>query len=257
MKKLAVFALIFSSLFSTPLLAEEACEGFGPQTPRDIAVTDGENKRIFSFAPEASEMNLCNIHFHKNAEHKAPGYSVSGGEGDFGGWKCNETSELTEEELAATKSSACENVKPGDTIEVHWVHSSCDIEPGEGLGSCLSDSCPNPQLRVEAQTFLLVNDSNAADFSDFAYAGTEDGYHQAKELPDGTDAVKFLGSTTGPSYTEAKCSPLQVSWSVRPACMKLDINTLHSWCEDNRFNEKAAHGVRQIVTNTDLLAPIE
>ena len=45
-------------------------------------------------------------------------------------------------------------VKPGDTIEVHWVYSSCDVSPGKTLGACLSDACVNPQLRVETQVFL-------------------------------------------------------------------------------------------------------
>lgn len=242
--------------FSTQALADEICEGFGPQTPRDIAQTKGENKRVFSYAPATTQMNLCNIHFHRNAEHKAPGYSISGGEGEFGGWKCNESDSLSKAELKAPAKSVCKNVKPGDTIEVHWVFSSCDVAPGAGLGSCLSDSCPNPQLRVEAQTYLLVNDSSAVDFTKLDYSGQKNGYHQPAMLPAGDDAVQFLGSTTGPSYTEQTCSPLQVSWSVRPQCQKLDINTLHKWCKDNAFEEKKAHGVRQIVTDTRLLAPI-
>ena len=54
----------------------------------------------------------------------------------------------------------------GDTIEVHWVHSSCDVAPGSGLGSCMNDSCKNPQLRVESQVFLVVNDPEALDFTE-------------------------------------------------------------------------------------------
>ncbi|MDX8382892.1 MAG: delta-class carbonic anhydrase, partial [Ghiorsea sp.] len=45
-------------------------KGFGPQSPRDIDAVAGNNKRTFSQAPASTEMNLCNIHFHKNAEHK-------------------------------------------------------------------------------------------------------------------------------------------------------------------------------------------
>jgi len=69
--------------------------------------------------------------------------------------------------------------------------------------------------------------------------------------------VTFLGSTTGPSYTQAKCSPLQVTWSVRPACTKIDINSLNKWCEGNVFQEDHAHGVRQLVTAPELLAKIK
>jgi len=45
-------------------------KGFGPQSPRDIDAIAGNNPRSFSAAPASAEMNLCNIHFHKNAEHK-------------------------------------------------------------------------------------------------------------------------------------------------------------------------------------------
>jgi hypothetical protein len=92
---------------------------------------------------------------------------------------------------------AFHGVKPGDTIEVHWVYSSCDVAPGPGLGACLSKACANPQLRVEAQAFLLVNDPKALNFNDFNYRGNRvNELHQAKALPGGTGApVVFAGST--------------------------------------------------------------
>lgn len=206
-------------------------------------------------------MNLCNIHFHTNAEHKGPGFSVSAGAGEHGGFKCNETPGLAKAELEDPSHGhgACHGVRPGDTIEVHWVHSSCDVTPGEGLGSCLSEQCANPQLRVETQVFLVVNDPSALDFASFAYGGhMAGGLHQAKALPSGTgNPVVFLGSTTGPKYSEAKCSPFQVTWSVRPACAKIDVGSLHKWCEGNAFEENHAHGVRQLVASPQLLAPID
>ncbi len=241
---------------SVPALAE-MCVGYGPQTPRDITQTEGLNERIFALAGSSSDMNLCNIHSHTQAEHKGPGFGVRGGTGEFGGWKCNGTEDLTEAELAPM-DGPYGNVVPGDTIEVHWVHTSCDVQPGPGLGSCLSDACANPTLRVEAQVFLVVNDPGALDFNDFAYSGNvQDGYHQAKSIPSDTgEPVVFAGSTTGPSYTEAKCSPLQVTWSVRPHCARVHIGSLHEWAETNPFDEKKSHGVRQIVTSPELLAPI-
>ena len=45
-------------------------KGFGPQSPRDIDLKGGNNGRTFNAAPAHTEMHLCNIHFHKNAEHK-------------------------------------------------------------------------------------------------------------------------------------------------------------------------------------------
>lgn len=245
----------------------KACEGFGPQTPRDIDSVAGENTRSFSTAPSHTEMNLCNIHFHKNAEHKAKAFSIYAGAGDGhgyeSGYQCGISKELTASELAPTGEAICQGahggLKPGDTIEVHWVHSSADIKPGPTLGSCLSDKIMNPDLRVETQVFTLVNDKNALNFNDLDYDGhMANGYHQAKAIPSSTGKpVEFLGSTTGPKYSEESCSPLQVTWSVRPQCAKLDINSVGEWCKDNAFKEDHAHGVRKLVVNPKLLSQIE
>lgn len=239
--------------------ASEICTTFGPQTPRDISNVEGMNTDAFPMAPAASEMNLCNIHTHTNAEHKGPGFSVFVDDTDNGGYACNGTGDLSEAELAPAEG-AYEGVVPGQTIEVHWVHTSCDTTPGEGLGACVPETCSDPLLRVEAQTFLVVNDPNALDFTEMAYNGNKvAGRHQAKMIPDTTGTpVLFRGSTTGPSYDEKVCSPAKVTWSVRPMCAKLDINSLHRWAADgNVFNESKSHGVRQLVTSPELLSPIE
>ena len=238
------------------------CLDAGPQTPRDISNVSGLNTVEFPMAPAATELNLCNIHTHTNAEHKGPGFSVFVNDSDSGGYACNGASELTAAELEDPYGGdgAYKGVKPGDTIEVHWVYSSCDIAPGEGLGSCLSETCTNPLLRVEAQAFLVVNDPDALDFTDFDYdAAAAGALHQPKALPTGTGTpIVFRGSTTGPSYNQQQCSPMQVTWSVRPQCARVDIGSLHRWAEQgNVFNEQKSHGVRQLVTAPELLAPIE
>jgi len=241
----------------------DLCTDMGPQTPRDIASLSGKNLMEFAMAPASSEMNLCNIHTHTNAEHKGPGFSVFVNDTDNGGYACNDSKDLTAAELTdpANGKGAFKGVKPGDTIEVHWVHTSCDIMPGEGLGSCLSDTCADPLLRVEAQVFLVVNDpENALDFTTMDYKGkTGNGLHQPGMIPSDTGTpVVFRGSTTGPSYTQSKCSPLKVTWSVRPNCARVDISSLNRWAEQgNVFNEKKSHGVRQLVTAPELLSPIQ
>lgn len=273
-------SLAITSLFaSSNLLAAELCKGYGPQTPRDISSKIGTNKQNFSLVKSIDNMNLCNIHLHTNAEHKGPGFSVSAGSGKHGGFKCNASSELTKAELVDpvskiakhTKSSdhkqhddikekrICHGVKPGDTIEVHWVYTSCAVKPGVGLGACLSKKCANPQLRVESKAFLVVNDKSALDFNKFTYQGNVvNGFHQAKSLPiDKGAPVLFQGSTTGPDYSKAKCSAMQVTWNVRPNCAKVDISSLHKWCESNVFKEDHAHGVRQLVTSPELLSEIK
>jgi hypothetical protein len=259
--KTAAIALV-AGLISQNAFAAKACEGFGPQTPRDIDNLAGDNKRIFSLAPPSEEMNLCNIHFHTNAEHKAKDFSIYAGKGDHGhggGYQCKMSKSLSKSELRKPSKNFCKGVKPGDTIEVHWVHTSCDVKPGKGLGSCVSDSCANPNLRVETQVFTVVNDRSAMNFKDLVYDGNmKNGLHQPKMLPTGTGKpVEFLGSTTGPKYTEKKCSPYQVTWSVRPQCTKVDINSLSDWCKHNVFEEEHAHGVRELVTNPKLLSEIK
>ncbi len=245
----------------SPALGQQLCTGYGAQAPRDISSHAGANRMPFTLSPPASRMNLCNIHTHTHAEHKGPGFSISAGDGKHGGWKCNESASLSKAELAPPKGEASfKGVKPGDTLEVHWVYTTCDVAPGKTLGSCLSDACANPQLRVEAQVFLVVNDPKALDFADFAYAGNVvDGRHQAKALPTGTGApVVYAGSTTGPRHTNIKCSPLQATWSVRPSCAKIDVHSLHRWAANgNVFKEDYSHGVRQLVTAPQLLAPID
>lgn len=247
---------------SSPASAAGVCQGFGPQTPRDISNTAGSNMQSFPMAPPSTEMNLCNIHTHTNAEHKGPGFSVYVGDGEHGGYKCNESSYLNAAELEDPTHGhgALHGVKPGDTIEVHWVYSSCQVAPGKGLGACLSEGCANPTLRVETQVFLVVNDISALDFNNFDYdANMSSGLHQPKGLPIGTGApVVFRGSTTGPSYTEETCSPLQVTWSVRPTCAKVNYSSLNTWVENgNVFEENHSHGVRQLVKSSKLLSPID
>jgi len=178
-------AALFAGLAAAfaPASAAEICQGHGPQAPRDIASAAGANTEPFSLAPAGSTMNLCNIHTHTNAEHEGPGFCAFAGATEHGGYRCNETDSLTEAEFAepAGGHGADHGVKPGDTIEMHWICSTCALTPGEGLGSCLSEACANPQRRVESQLILAVNDPKALDFNDVAYGGNiVDGPHQAR-----------------------------------------------------------------------------
>jgi hypothetical protein len=241
--------------------AADSCQGFGPQTPRDITSKSGTNRTIVPMAPAAATLNLCNIHFHANAEHKGPGFSLWAGAGEHGGYKCSGGDKLTPAQLTAPAHGKCHGVKPGDTIEVHWVFTSCPVsglKPGQGLKACSSEACANPVLRVESQVFLVVNDGKALDFRTFTGDGA--GHHGAPKhvaLPRNTgDPVQFIGSTTGADYNNSKCSALNVTWSVRPTCAKVNLATLDHWCESNAFGENHAHGVRPLVTDQALLAPI-
>lgn len=235
-------------------------KGFGPQSPRDIDNITGSNQQLFSFAPSSMEMNLCNIHFHKNAEHKGGDFSRYAGNGDGKGYNTGYqyTGQLTKKELTPTSESltaALHNeLFPGDTIEVHYVYSTAKVKPGPTLGSCLSDSIKNPALRVESQVFVLVNDKDALSFVELTEDTMKGDRAQAINIPDNSgQPIQYLGSTTGPSYNQ-QGSPFQVTWSVRPKTLKVDINTVAEWLNDNKYKENHAHGVRNLVIDPLLLS---
>jgi hypothetical protein len=238
--------------------------GFGPQSPRDIDTLRGENTRAFGEAPSSAHMNLCNIHFHEGAEHKGGQFDayIGNGNGKGFGTGFQYSGMLTEAELTpidtpiADKGDGNGGLTPGDTIEVHYVYTTAQVEPGPTLGACLSEAIGNPQLRVETQVYVLVNDDEAHDFVELAKHEVVNGVHQAVNIPANTGApVQYEGSTTGPGYNKTG-SPFQVSWSVRPRVAKVNIATVGTWLEDNAFDEGYAHGVRNLVTNPALLSPI-
>ena len=191
--------------------------GFGPQSPRDIDSLNGNNPVIFSAAPSFTQMNLCNIHFHKNAEHKGGEFTKFAGNGDDGfstGYQYS--GQLTDAELAPVDAKICSgkhgSLNSGDTIEVHYVYTTAYVNPGPTLGACFNDATKNPQLRVETQIYVLVNDSNASNFVKLTSYKKQNGFYQAVNIPDNTGTpVQYLGSTTGPAYNELG-SPFQVTW---------------------------------------------
>lgn len=237
-------------------------KGFGPQSPRDIDSPAGSNSRAFGAAPAASEMALCDIHFHENAEHKGGQFTNYAGNGNGEGYGTGFqfTGTLTEEELAPIGMEIGKtehgDLVPGDTIEIHFVHSTAQATLGNSLGTCLTDSIGNPQLRVETVVGVLVA-TGGADFTEMADIQTINGLNQVPNLPtDLGDPVVYDGSTTGPGYNK-KGSPYQVTWSVRPQVAKINLKSVGAWLDDNPFSENHAHGVRNLVTNPDLLSEID
>ena len=235
--------------------------GFGPQSPRDIDAHDGANPRAFSTAPAIAKMALCDIHFHENAEHKGGEFTTFAGNGDGQGngtgFKYN--GELTKTETAPVGitigKSEHGDLIPGDTIEIHFVFSTAKAKIGNGLGTCLSDSIGNPQLRVESVVAVLVSEGGT-DFQKMAHFEEINGLNQTPNLPNDLGApVLYAGSTTGPGYNE-KGSPYQVTWNVRPNVAKLDILSVDAWLKNNPFGENHAHGVRNLVKSPFLLSRV-
>jgi hypothetical protein len=236
--------------------------GYGPQSPRNIEAVEGTNARAFSAAPDRSLMNLCNIHFHENAEHRGGEFTTYAGNGDGHGHGTGFRYDglLAEAELASFGQpvgvSEHGELVPGDTIEIHFVYSTAQVEPGPTLAACVTEAINNPQLRVETVVAVLVNDETTADLTEIAHIEQLGGYYQVPNLPENLgDAVSYAGSTTGPAYNET-ASPYQVTWNVRPKVLKLHIGSVADWLKDNPFDEEHAHGVRSLVLSLDLLSRI-
>ena len=245
------------------LSASARTKGFGPQSPRDLTVLDGSNPRIFQDAPAYQDMNLCNIHFHESAEHRGGEFTTYRGNGDGKGKNTGfvydgELSEAERAPLGRTVGAGpYGDLEPGDTIEVHYVYTTAQVKPGPTLASCLNEATANPQLRVEAQVFVLVNDEEAIDFTQVAAVEEADGRFRAVNKPyDTGEPITYGGSTTGPDYNET-ASPLKVTWSVRPKVIKTSIRSVERWLADNPFDEKAAHGVRTLVTDPEMISAME
>lgn len=227
------------------------CIDAGPQAPRDVDRTLGSNPVTFAKAPPFQQTQLCDIHFHRLAEHKAAGFPTAPGEGE--GYFCEGREPAAESAGEHHPGNGhCKGIQLGDSVEVHWVFTTCAVEPAPTLGSCFSPLCKNPQLRVEAKVFFLTDGYDGElDFATFASADDV-------ALPAGEGAVEYLGSTTGPKFNnETSCSPFQVTWNVRPTCSPLRKETLDAWCKDNVFCEDHAHGVRELVTPLELRSGID
>jgi len=222
----------------------------GPQSPRDIDSKAGTNTTLFKTAPKVENMNLCNIHYHWNAEHKSAEFSTPVNTHDeHTGWAIvapASTDAHYREEHDIGGAGHEIGLIVGDTIEVHWVHTTCNVDyaeldPSNGLGNCLSAVCGNPQLRVMTQVFEVVEDG--ADFDTMEDVMMHEG-----------ERVVYTGSTTGPSYNNDHCSPYQVTWDVNKATATIDAEALVDWSHDMGEH---AHGVRELVTPSELLSKIK
>ena len=212
--------------------ADGACEL--PQAPRDISQGGGTNATAVA-GPGSDAQWLCNVHFHNPQEHAGVGVcptaTVSGDE--VCAPEAEEGGEPSEEHP----------VKAGDVIEVHWVYSSCHPAeapapaPGLGLGACVCEG--GQTLRVRAQVFVVDDAAGAESIG---------------APPEGASLASYTGSTTGAQYDDT-CSAVGVNWEVAKDCVAVKREALGTWCEGNGFDEKHAHGARELVTDPASLSP--
>jgi hypothetical protein len=236
--------------------------GYGPQSPRDISNWEGGNMRVQTPAPASSKMDLCNIHLHRNAEHKGKDFGVFAGAGDGkgNGTGYRYSGSLSDMELQPLQDhqdlAQKLNINPGDTVEIHFVYSSARVEPGKTLAACEDSAIINPQLRVEAWVAVLVNDNKGVDLGKATESAQQGGHYQLLNRTFRLgEAVTYLGSTTGPAYNTTP-SKYQVTWHVHPKIVKLEALSVLKWLQSNVYDEHHLHGVRNLVTNPELLSEI-
>jgi len=212
----------------------------GPQSPRDLAVAGGTN-RLPVPGDGTRPPRLCNVHFHRPAEHagiaECPAVASEGGGGAAAG---------------VCGSGEHRPVRAGEEIEAHWVYTSCPEppEPRPGLDNCVcgSQEGPDPMvLMVLGRAYLVSPD------------GTSGAADRLAE-PAGVLA-RYGGSTTGPSYSGGgpddprPCSPARVQWAMDRRCLALQVSALGEWCRTNPWNEDHAHGLRDVIEREDWLSP--
>ena len=235
----------------------------GPQAGRHLDLTkcvSGNNPFEVERAATWNRMKQCDIHFHPEPEHDLPKPFPSYPIVDHvyrAGHGC------------LNKDSTEQGLKLGQIIEFHFAFTNAtgDVRQPK-LSSCVGSDFPNVSIRVEAQHFVLVNESvvNRTFFENFT--GTvplsdSDGW-TAAQLPgdlnnltdDNLEVVEYAGSTTGNTFDETLCSQYKVTWRVSKNVIPLDIDSVHKWCDNNDFNETHGHGSRiPFVSNPALLSP--
>lgn len=155
-------------------------------------------------------------------------------------------------------NGAGNGVSVGDTVEFHWVHTTCsqeDIDNGikkalekdskkdTGLGPC---ACAGGKVVVVGRVFTVTKDSGVKSLSNSPTSAIG-------------DVVSYNGSSTGPKYNNSSCSPVQAGWNVDRNCGEVTLSAIEGWLADGgkKFNESHAHGARELVTAEGNLASFE
>jgi len=235
---------------------------------------------------------LANVHYHLGAEHKSDAYKLDADSKAYDakktrrlevdeeiedddlenrmqpagarrlatnprpGFMCSATG-LTAAEKTAYTFQYCKNVEVGKTYEIHYVHSSAATHlpaaaasgkhdsMNDGLGGAANGRGQlNPMVVVQGLVVQITNDAQAPVVNDML--------HNWDGFATGRDAVMYSGSTTGPSHTNAICSPYIITWHVDKRCNKISAKSFDNFCKMMKDQHKldadlAPHGSRIIL----------
>jgi hypothetical protein len=261
--------------------AKPKCEDAEPQAPRDLSTgaEDGKMKpkAVVLDLAQAKELPLTNVHFHLGAEHKSDAYTdgvdseaydaAHGrrlGSDPRPGWMCPKA-DLTAEQTAEYKFEYCKgDVAVGKTYEVHYVHSSAGYDAealksasvdllSDGLGGAANGrGLLNPMVVVQGQVYQIVN--NGAEYEDMLHEWV------SGQAEDYTNAVMYMGSTTGQGHDNEVCSPYAITWHVDKACVQVSPQSFDKMCKmmKDEYNMEAdlyPHGSRKIL-DAEFVVPL-
>lgn len=219
------------------------CSTSEPQSPRNVS-----KDFVGLLPPKVQPVGLydefpnlihVNTHFHLGGEHQnvdEGGYSLNytdaGLAGDIvpndirPGYFCAPV-DYQPDNVSWTLDdynwTSCKNVKMGYTYEFHWVHSTAGPIDGVlsgGLGGVFNRSI-NPTAFVRGQICRIVN-WPAQEYKMFNTTWREPV----------RDSMVYIGSTTGTSYDNYKCSPAEVTWHVDRECCILSAQNMDRMCAD-------------------------
>jgi len=212
------------------------CANAEVQSPRDVtsSFVGTKNPRV-DMMPAGTRSSLVqvNTHFHLGSEHLSGGQyhlpSQTTSTAKLGhhnadpqlGHYCQSQTTLTSAQLTPYTFVNCDPaVQVGQTYEIHYVWSSGGTSINDGLAGAFSRT-NNARVLVEAQVFVITNDPSAPTYTDMMH-----GMNMALA----TDAVKYLGSTTGTSYNNNVCSPYSITWHVDKSCHFVSAASFDAMC---------------------------
>lgn len=271
---------------STMLAGENVCEGKKPTSGYDNlpcldafeqAGADVTENYKGNYETEAKpittsylEAGLCpvNVHWHLGAEHRSAGQFDENGVGPASeehrrlaenarlGFRCHHFDDTDPKFTKEYAWRHCENMKVGETYEVHWPHSRAGAcgTPNQyqtpfydGVfcrAELLKDTAAD--IGVQSQVFTIVNDEEYY-YPDLMRGMIIDGDY-------GKDITKYTGSTTGTSRNNEECSAYTpITWQVDRTCHLISASTFDKMCadmksqRDDMSSDLVPHGARELV----------
>jgi hypothetical protein len=220
---------------------------------------------------------LCpvNVHWHLGTEHLSVGEYDENGKGPAArllaasnktirkGYQCLKYDATDTKFTTEYAWQHCENMKVGETYEVHWPHSAAGMcgTPNQyqtpfydgvfcvdGIVT-LSPLTTYFTVGVQAQIFTIVNDE-AFYYPDLIKGMIVDGAM-------GTNVAKYTGSTTGTSRSNTVCSKYTpITWQVDRHCHLISASAFDKMCADMKLQrddmsgDLHPHGSRELVNST-------